>query len=431
VSAQQVSVDVYDGELMLQTGLIKLVRVTPAGYSAVVYGNSVYELRPDRSIDIQSESFEIADCRRFLLDGKELIFRNDFEAKSLSFMPFSNRWALEERSSFYYFLFDAHRVVAKKLLDYLHISGFTVQRWDASTKLSDEGEFFNWFAHIQSDLPFEELYSSLAAFLATAPPQDLEELLDTQPQTQSVTIDEESNRKIAALEAKIEKLEITIKSLTDSNQSLQIEISKMQGMHSEIEKLLNSKNLSIGEKLEKELKQTAEFIEYADFEINNLKNELANKDTQLQALQNDFDRQFQDNENLNVQLLSFLEEKNNSKSLKPNSAPKQGVENFLDNAFSRIKFLANSAEILASFTNPKAAIRTLFLLDQGNAIGKDIQGLPGWREISQIQTGIKGWDERGRIYYRAKDNVVFVSIHLKESDNEQERHFNALKRLDI
>jgi hypothetical protein len=49
---------------------------------------------------------------------------------------------------------------------------------------------------------------------------------------------------------------------------------------------------------------------------------------------------------------------------------------------------------------PASALRTLVQIDMGELLGKDLQGVRGWREVSKIATGISGSEDMGRIYYK-------------------------------
>ena len=66
-------------------------------------------------------------------------------------------------------------------------------------------------------------------------------------------------------------------------------------------------------------------------------------------------------------------------------------------------------------------------IDMGELLGKDLEGMRGWREVSKIGTGIAGSEDMGRIYYKPGGNRVLVSVHVKQDDKEQRRHVKRLR----
>lgn len=72
-------------------------------------------------------------------------------------------------------------------------------------------------------------------------------------------------------------------------------------------------------------------------------------------------------------------------------------------------------------------IRCLVQIDMGEIVGKDLEGMRGWREVSRLATGIAGSEDMGRIYYKPDGNRVLVSVHVKQDDKEQRRHIERLR----
>jgi hypothetical protein len=110
-------------------------------------------------------------------------------------------------------------------------------------------------------------------------------------------------------------------------------------------------------------------------------------------------------------------------------APRRGVPGFLDTAFARLSFVLDSIEVLANLDAPTSMIRCLVQIDIGQMVGKDLEGIRGWREVSKLTTGIAGSESMGRIYYKPDGKRVLVSVHIKQDDKEQRRHIERLRSL--
>jgi len=109
--------------------------------------------------------------------------------------------------------------------------------------------------------------------------------------------------------------------------------------------------------------------------------------------------------------------------------PRRGVAGFLDTAFARLTFVLDSVEILANLDSPNAVMRSLLKIDMGEILGKDLESVRGWREVSKLATGIAGSESMGRIYYKPGGNRVLVSVHVKQNDKEQRRYLERLRSL--
>jgi hypothetical protein len=111
------------------------------------------------------------------------------------------------------------------------------------------------------------------------------------------------------------------------------------------------------------------------------------------------------------------------------AAPRRGVPGFLDTAFARLTFVLDSVEVLANLDAPASLLRSLVQIDMGEVVGKDLEGMRGWREVSRLATGIAGSEDMGRIYYKPEGNRVVVSVHVKQDDKEQRRHIERLRSI--
>jgi hypothetical protein len=94
-----------------------------------------------------------------------------------------------------------------------------------------------------------------------------------------------------------------------------------------------------------------------------------------------------------------------------------------------LTFVLEGAEVLANLDAPAAVIRCLVQIDIGEVVGKDLEGMRGWRKVSKLATGIAGSEDMGRIYYKPDDTRVLVSVHIKRDDKEQRRHIERLRSI--
>ena len=121
------------------------------------------------------------------------------------------------------------------------------------------------------------------------------------------------------------------------------------------------------------------------------------------------------------------QERERRRSTMARLAPRRGVPGFLDSGFVRLAFVLDSVEVLANLEAPASVLRCLVRIDMGELVGKDLEGMRGWREVSKLATGIAGSEDMGRIYYKPDGNCVLVSVHIKQDDKEQRRHIERLR----
>jgi hypothetical protein len=121
------------------------------------------------------------------------------------------------------------------------------------------------------------------------------------------------------------------------------------------------------------------------------------------------------------------QERERRRSTMARLAPRRGVPGFLDSAFARLTFVLDSVEVLANLEAPASVLRCLVQIDMGELVGKDLEGMRGWREVSKLATGIAGSEDMGRIYYKPDGSRVLVSVHVKQDEKEQRRHIKKLR----
>jgi hypothetical protein len=63
-----------------------------------------------------------------------------------------------------------------------------------------------------------------------------------------------------------------------------------------------------------------------------------------------------------------------------------------------LEFVLDSFEVIADLEAAASIIRTLVQIDMGENVGRDLEGLRGWREVSKLATGTADRGGMGRIY---------------------------------
>ncbi|GAB2857791.1 hypothetical protein [Nocardioides pacificus] len=101
------------------------------------------------------------------------------------------------------------------------------------------------------------------------------------------------------------------------------------------------------------------------------------------------------------------------------------LDRFLDKLFSRCDLDEESIEELFKFGRTDKVVHELMRIDatdpQLDRRLKMVQGYPGWRELSKINTGGSANGPMGRIYFRPHAGGVETVVHLKKDNDEQKR----------
>jgi hypothetical protein len=121
------------------------------------------------------------------------------------------------------------------------------------------------------------------------------------------------------------------------------------------------------------------------------------------------------------------QERRRARSLR--HTPPRGVIAFIQSAFPRLDFVFDSLETIQVFESPQSLTRVLVQIDQGEMVGKDLEGVSGWREVAKIATGVAGSERLGRVYYRPGGQSVMVCVHIKQDEKEQGRLIRRLADL--
>jgi hypothetical protein len=418
VAFTQVIARVLDGAAVIDESVRRPVRLTPDGFAGVVYAGAVYPLLSDNVVDISGSSWEIEDCKRFLFAGTVVPYapRPGTMTTEAGFTGFSGEWNVETNAFGHYVVFNASERVAGQLVDALEEAGLSVQRWDVSYRPASDGKFYDWFARLRFKGSHDECVARVSAVFSRAT------VVAPAEETPQPTLE-----RLADLEAQVERLldqDVQLRNrLTAIEQEASRLRAQLQNAATREAQLTGALDLA-------RQAETDELLELALAENADLRQQFA----ALQQRSDHDDARVQTLEATVIELQERLEEireqeRERYRSATARLAPRAGVSGFLDVAFARLTLVVDSVEVLANFESPVAALRALVQIDMGTLIGKDLEGIRGWREVSKIATGIPGSEDMGRIYYKPDGNRVLVSVHIKRDDKEQRRHVERLRRL--
>ncbi|MFC0681763.1 hypothetical protein ACFFGH_28360 [Lysobacter korlensis] len=405
----------------------------------MVYDGAVYPLRADDTIDVSGPSWEIEDAKRFLLSGATIPFAPGAGAAGSSpYLGASDSWTLEGTQFGYYFLFDAPERVAVATIDRLSAAGVAVQRWDVSHRPAADGSYYDWFARLLSDTTQEELRSQISTALtaaAPAPPTETPGAGLAQLQLRVEMLVAEVAELYAALgvaNAQRDSAEARVATETERSARLEADLARSAALYKNLrdehEALVSQAESAEDEarlRLEKEALIEMALAENADLwsRLQEFEEAQRTGDAKVLILRAEIDE-------LNERLEELGEqERRRARAVRPTVGPQRGVPGFIERSFQRLEFVLDSLDALEDFSNPAAALRVLFQIDTGDMVGKDLEGIRGWREVSKVATGNAGQEDLGRIYYLPGGPRVLVSVHIKQDDKQQQRHIGRLARL--
>ena len=444
MAATQVSVRVVDGDTLVEDSVRRPVRLTPDGFAGAVYAGAVYPLHQDNRIDLGDPSWEIEDCNRFLFAGAPIPYRPEAGNEGASGGGgLDVTWHLESNRYGHYVVFNASEHVAGAVVDALERSGIGVQRWDVSHRVADDGRFYDWFARLKFKGPREEAKVLVAAVLAPAPgslpveierspdelrieelEQQVETLLDRVLELRSEL--SESRADAEQLKLRAERAETRESQLAED---LDRAAEHQKSLHEQLAALRTAEP-GLNKALLVKQDETEEMLEFVLAENASLQQEVS----QL-AAQGDADNRHIRGLQASVEDLSSRlaemssQEGERRRAVSARRGPLPGAGGFIKVAFARLEFVLDGIEVLANVDSPAAMMRALAQIDRGENIGKDLEGLRGWREVSKLATGIAGSEDLGRIYYKPDGDRVLVSVHVKQDDKEQRRFVERLRAL--
>jgi hypothetical protein len=445
MASTQVVVQVLDGSSVVDESIRRPVRLTPDGFAGVVYASAVYPLLSDNTVNIAGPSWEIEDCNRFLLAGTEIPYvpRQGEAPPGPEFSGFGGEWNVETNRFGHYIVFNASERIATGIVHALENGGLSVQRWDVSHRPASDGRFYDWFARLRFKGTHEECVARVSAIFAqtvsdipapVAPPPSAVRLEELEAQLEQLL------DQVVALRARLDTSEREAaelrKNLTGSiareaklSADLDRALEHQKSLHEQLDTIRDAPEHSPDTRaLLAKQSETEELLELALAENADLRHRAES----LRQQTNQGDARIQTLETTVLDLQEQLEEigeqeRERRRSAMARLAPRRGVPGFLDLAFARLAFVLDSVEVLANLEAPASVLRCLVQIDMGELIGKDLEGMHGWREVSKLATGIAGSENMGRIYYKPGGSRVLVSVHVKQDEKEQRRHIKKLR----
>jgi hypothetical protein len=404
---------------------------------------AVYPLSPDNAADIAGDSWEIEDCNRFLLAGTDIPYAPTGDGRTAADLPsLMGEWTVETNRFGHHVLFNASERVARTVVDALESAGLSVQRWDVSHRAADDGRFYDWFARLRFKGSREECAALIDAVFAkreapavppstkTAHVEDfdsrVEHLVDEVTHLRTRLVSAETNA--ADLLAQLQRSRANEAMLTAD---LDRASAHQRSMHDQLDELRRSAGKEADlQTLLRAHTETEELLEMALAENADLHQQLAQASGMADQHQGQVAVLEADLAGVQTLLEELSErERERRRANQTRKAPPAGAAGFLSLAFSRLELLQDSIDVLTNFEAPASALRVLVQLDMGQVIGKDVEGLRGWREVAKVATGIPGSEDMGRIYYKPDSGRVMVSVHVKQDDKEQRRHLERLRQL--
>ncbi|NHW46096.1 hypothetical protein HAV21_04215 [Paenarthrobacter sp. MSM-2-10-13] len=447
MASQQVVVRVVDGASVVEESVRRPVRLTPDGYAGIVFAGAVYPVFADNVVNISGASWEVEDCNRFLFAGVAVPYapKIDDAAAQQEFRGFRGEWDIETNRFGHYLVFNASERLAAAVVDALEAGGVSVQRWDVSHRPASDGKFYDWFARLREQgthadvvsrvsTVFSPTSASLTVDIAPTPVVTrIEDLAAQVEQLLELTVDLRASLNASEIEAALlrQRLEAATGRESKLAGDLDRALEHQKSLHVQIVELGRAPEHTAETKafIAKQ-SETEEFLEFALAENSDLHNSLAN-------FRNEAERSDSRILTLEATLAGLQErleelggqERERRRAAAAHIAPRRGVPGFLDTAFARLSFVLDSVEVLANIDAPASVLRALVQIDMGQIVGKDLEGIRGWREVSKLATGIAGSEDMGRVYYKPDGNCVLVSVHVKQDDKEQRRHIERLRSL--
>ncbi|MCW3767782.1 MULTISPECIES: hypothetical protein [Paenarthrobacter] len=444
MAAQQLVVCIVDGDFTVEESIRRPVRLTPDGYAGIVFAGAVYPVFDGNLVDISGASWEIEDCNRFLFSDASVPYapRLSNAIRPSRFEGFAGEWALESNRFGHHVVFNASERAAAEVIGALEAADLSVQRWDVSHRTASDGKFYDWFARLRLQAGRDEVIARVSAAFspsAVSPLPDLLQPEDTRLEDltaqverlldQTITLQE----RLTGSELEVHNLRQRLKAATDREAKLSADLKRslehQKTLRTQIATLANSTEPSnYAKELLAEQKETEELLEFALSENAELHSSIANWRTRAEQDGARIVSLKATMSALQDRIQEFQQQEGERRRTTTNSTvPRRGVLGFLDTIFSRLVFVLDGAEVLANVESPASLLRSLVQIDMGENLGKDLEGVRGWREISKLSTGIAGSEDMGRLYYKPDGNRVLVSVHIKQDDKEQRRHIDRLR----
>jgi hypothetical protein len=442
VASAKAAVRVLDSGVEVESSVRRPVRLTPDGHAGVAYAGSVYPLHVGDVIDLAGPSWELADCDRFLFAGTEIPYAPTSDAVDEAGIGFDVEWYLESNQYGHYVVFNAPERVASRLVGALEAAGLSVQRWDVSHRPADNGNFYDWFARLRLKGSRDEALALVGAVMsppvgkppATAIDPTTTRLADAEARVEAL-LDQlyAVSRRAAAAERDVAHLRDAVALAEASERAHREALALAERRRSDLQDQLTALRDRMGSgpdtaELVKNLAEAEELRELALAENATLLDRARSSELEA-ANQRDRADHLVDQVEALMDRVTELEalETERLRAATANRPRRGGVAEFLPLAFTRLEFILDAVDVIANFESPSSAMRALAEIDAGQLIGKDLEGMPGWFEVTRVATGIAGSQRLGRIYYKPDGGRVLVSVHIKQDEKQQKRHIDRLR----
>ncbi|MFI1710892.1 hypothetical protein [Streptomyces griseoruber] len=436
-------VRVLDHGTEVESGVRRPIRLTPDGYAGVAYAGSVYPLRQGDLIDLDGTSWELADCDRFLFTGAEVPYAPIVGEPLEKTSGFDVEWHLETNQYGHNVVFNASERIAGSLVSALEDAGLSIQRWDVSHRPADDGNFYDWFARLR----FKGSQAEALALVedVIAPPSPLAPTVPVTNPTTARLADAEARieellnqlyvatRKGEAAEHEVAQLRHDLANAEASEHRYRESVTLAERRHSDLQEQLAVLRQGLGgmadtAELVKNLADAEELRELALAENSLLLERVRAADSEAAESGARADDMAVQVDALlgRVSELEGLE----TERLRASTAQRPrrgGVIDFLPRAFSRLEFVLDAVDVIANLDSPASTMKALAEIDSGRPVGKDLSGMRGWFEVTELATGIAGSERLGRIYYKPGGQRVLVSVHIEQDEKQQRHHIERLR----
>lgn len=466
MSSAKLNVSVYDGHRIVETLPARPIRLTPDGRAGVVYAGEVYPLYSDNSISLDAKPVKKSLCYSFVAPGADIPYAGKRSGSAGT--PTIDRWYLESNRFGHYIVFDGNRDAASDLVTRLRRHQIAVIRWDESVRSADNGEMYDWFIRLDYDGTAEQCRHAVAPLMTpsasvSAPRQEPAVIAATRAATQAVEVmllKLERDNAIARADSlelladRASGLENEVAAATDRAKTLERQVARLQKKLT-VEQAASSAELAdlrgqvVAARAELDLSRpvatTSERIEQlmaaktsaesdwlkAQEESDTFRSErdtLAIRERQLTEEVALRDQRIQQ---LAGEVTELATAERERRARRQGGSPQGGsYEDFLSRLLPRLALDPDDLDLLLLWPSPKEALQVLIEINAGGRPrhGKPVEGNKGWTEVAGINTGRKGSENMGRIYFRPvkSSEMVRVCLHDKQDKKEQSRFIERL-----
>jgi hypothetical protein len=460
------------------------VRLLPSGYAGVVFAGRVFPLRGGNRILLEDESFSRSECTKYLPIGDPVPYFQAGERPQEQGRLGIGRWNVENNRFGNYLVFDADEDTAERVAELMDRTGLGVIRWDASYRPAVDGYQYDWFVRLEfagsRDEAFSRIESALSEEAAVSPANpdsstpDVEVLERLQSKVASRDLEISRLAKIVeGLFATVDEWQSAYKELTSRASRLDEELARSQSAGRELrrqfdderrkrtaieatkttldlvrEELRAQRSSALADEIfrvqqdaearitqaEEDRRIAEELGEDAEQKAASDRSRVLEMETQLAAKDAEISRLLGENESLESQLVevsSVEAEKEKASQLEKvrrSLSGRTSADGFAVSILPRLTFHDDGLETLVSLKDPSKVFDLLFRLNAGESVPAEIfrGSVRKNLRVSEVKGHFHIGDEGkgsdlGRIYYLKDGDRLFVYVHRKKNDREQEQ----------